>query len=198
MINGRTVGLIILVAVAVMLLGTGAWMLESKTNPAQRVVKYQGDEFVTNLPPQEVGTDLVIQCNEERFQEAYKRFRDEYLKIDAEPIAVPGGIKALAAVEGELPKELEPVKRAIVEALKRHSPRRIVLTAHSYCLIYDVIAAWQNAADRKKTELQQITDLQKARELIRSWLPNTQVDVYYAQVEGDKVRFKQVLKEEVK
>jgi len=198
MTNGRVVGLVVLAVVVVALLGAGAWMLESKTNPAQNTIKPQGDEFVTDLPPQEAGIDLVIQCDEERFQEAYKKFREEHLNIQTEPIAVPGGIKVLAVVEGELPKELEPVKRAIVEALKRHSPRRIVLTAHSYCLIYDVIAAWQDKNQSGGVRERQLEDLDKARNLIRSWLPNTQVDVYYAQVEGNKLRFKPVLKEGVK
>ena len=198
MSSGRMVGFGILVFVVVALLGTGAWLLEGGTIVAKPDSKASSEEFVVDLPPKEAGMDLVIQCNEERFQGAYKKFREEHLDIDTEPIAVPGGIKALAAVEGELPKELEPVKRAIVEALKRHSPRRIVLTAHSYCLIYDVIAAWQNASDRKRIEWQQVTDLQEARDLIRSWLPDTQVDVYYAQIEGNRLRFKTLLKEEVK
>src|SRR3989344_9692700 len=128
------VGFLVLAIVGGFILG--AWILEGGTFISKPGAKASSGEFVADLPPR-VGIDLVLQCNEEFFQEAYQRFRKEHLGIETDPIAVPGGVKALSAIQGNLPKELEPVKRAIVEALKRHSPRRVVLTAHSQCLIYD-------------------------------------------------------------
>lgn len=192
-VRGVLIGVGVLAVVTALI--AGAWMIEGGTLISRSGAKASGGEFVVGLPPR-VGIDLVVQCNEEHFQQAYQRFRKEHLGIEADPIAVPGGIKALAAIQGELPKELWPVKRAIVEALKRHSPRRVVLTAHSECLLYDVIAAWQNQGDQVRSR--QLDDLQTARNLIRTWFPNTQVDIYYAQRDGDRLRFKPVLKEEAK
>ena len=173
----------------------GAWVLEGGTIVSKPNAKASGGEFVVDLPPR-VGVDLVIQCDEEHFQKAYQRFREEHLGIKTEPIAVPGGVKALAAMHGDLPKELEPVKRAIVEALKRHAPRRVILTAHSDCLLYDVIAAWQNQSDQVRSR--QVDDLKTAQNLIRTWFPNTTVEVYYAQKDGDHLRFKPLFKQEAK
>lgn len=189
----------VLVGIGVLAIATGliigAWILEGGTILSKPNSKASGGEFVVDLPPR-VGIDLVVQCNEEFFQEAYRRFREEHLGTKTDPIAVPGGVKALVVIQGELPKELEPVKRAIVEALKRHAPRRVVLTAHSECLLYDVIAAWQNKGEEVRSR--QLEDLQTARNLIRTWFPNTQVDIYYAQRDGDRLRFKPILQEEVK
>jgi len=187
------VGFLVLAIVGGFILG--AWILEGGTFISKPGAKASSGEFVADLPPR-VGIDLVLQCNEEFFQEAYQRFRKEHLGIETDPIAVPGGVKALSAIQGNLPKELEPVKRAIVEALKRHSPRRVVLTAHSQCLIYDVIAAWQNKGDEVKAR--QLDDLQTARAIIRSWFPNAQVDIYYAQQDGNRLRFQPIFKEEAK
>ena len=72
----------------------------------------------------------------------------------------------------------------------------MVLTAHSQCLIYDVIAAWQNKPD--EVMMRQTEDLRKAREIIRSWFPETRVEIYYAEKQGDNLRFKPLLMEEVK
>ncbi|MDO8676149.1 MAG: hypothetical protein Q7K16_00605 [Candidatus Azambacteria bacterium] len=194
MVRWIFVGIGVLAVVGGLILG--AWVLEGGIIISKPGAKVFGGEFVAELPPR-VGIDLVLQCNEEFFQEAYQRFRKEHLGIETDPIAVPGGVKALVAIQGDLPKEFEPVKRAIVEALKRHSPRHVVLTAHSQCLLYDVIAAWQNKGD--EVMARQLDDLHTARTIIRSWFPNAQVDIYYAQQEGgDRLRFKPILKEETK
>lgn len=192
-VHGILVGVGVLALAAALFIG--AWVIEGGTILSKPNAKASDGEYVVDLPPK-VGIDLVVQCNEEYFQQAYQRFREEHLGIQADPIAVPGGVKALAAVQGELPKEIEPVKRAVVEALKRHAPRRVVLTAHSECLLYDVIAAWQNQGDQVR--VRQLDDLQTARNLIREWFPNTKVDIYYAQREGDRLRFRQILQEEVR
>ncbi|GEM_PF-4887537 len=184
----------IMVLAAVTLLIGGAWVLEGGKIPGLKQSGKSG-EFVAELPPR-VGIDLVLQCDEEFFQAAYQRFRREHLGIETDPIAVPGGVKVLTALEGELPKQLEPFKRAVVEALKRQSPRRVVLTAHSQCLIYDVIAAWQNKPD--EVTARQTDDLRKARDIIRSWFPDTKVEIYYAEKQGDSLRFRPLLMEEVK
>ena len=191
----RRIVLAVLLAVGVpALLVYAAWTLESEKGVKTVVVKNQSgdDVFVVDLPKKEEGIDLVLQCDEEFSQDAYKRFRN-FLGIEAEPIAVPGGVKALAMASGELPKELEPVKRATIEALKRKAPRRIILTAHSECLVYDVIAAWQDRLDEVKSR--QIEDLRKARDLVKTWFPDTRVEVFYAQKEGSQLKFNPVLRE---
>lgn len=186
------VGLAVIVTAAGLFFG--AMALEGKKPESGRntVNSENNGEFVVDLP-KEQKIDLVIQCDEEFFQDAYKRFRKEHLGIDADPIAVPGGIKALVTSKVDLPEELKPVERAVIEALKRYPLRRVVLTAHSHCLIYDVIAAWQNEPETVRER--QLSDLEIARGLIKSVFPNAEVDVYYADRDGDKLRFRQILKE---
>lgn len=170
----------------------GAWKLERKLAASEPGAKAAGGEFVVDLP-KEQKIDLVIQCNEEFFQEAYKRFREEHLGIYTEPLVIPGGIITLVAVHNMdlRPKDFDSIERTVVEALKRSSPRRVVLTAHSQCLIYDLVAAWQNEGEKVRTR--QLSDLEIARNVIKRMFPNAQVDVYYADREGDKLRFRPIL-----
>lgn len=175
------------------ILGVGAWFLESARNrpPGTTVVTEDGKEyFVVELPEQK-GSDIVIQCDESEFQEAFRQFRD-HLGIKAEPLALPGGALAIGATaeHGETPEALAPAARSAVEILKRHSPTRVVLLTHDDCLYYDTIAAWRDQLDHVR--FAQGRHLRLAKETILKWLPKAKVEAYFARREGKRLIFESI------
>jgi len=93
----------------------------------------------------------------------------------------------LARLPDGSPESLQAPKRALVRLLKQHSPRRVVLVAHSECLYYDVIAAWKDDLDGVKAR--QESDLREARALIESWFPDARVETYYAMKRESRLAF---------
>jgi hypothetical protein len=184
--RGVFFGVLILALVAAV--SFGVWSYEESRKPIQTVVLkgQNNDLFTVRMKPKE-GEDIIIQCDEEDFQESFDRFRS-FLGVKASPLNVPGGAMLFSVSPKDVPENLQPAKRAVIEVLKRHSPRRVVLIAHSDCLLYDVVAAWQNRA--AEVERRQKSDLNHAREVIREWFPNTDlVEVYYARKHGDTLSF---------
>lgn len=178
--------LVVLVISALLLYA--AWALEEAKKSVRTVVIQNpsgNDLFVVELQEKQEG-DIVIQCNEERFQDAFGHFR-KFLRVDTEPISVPGGAMLLALPPTEVPEDLQPAKRVLVEMLKRHSPHRVILIAHSECLLYDVLGAWQDRQGEVRGRQEE--DLRRAMDTIRTWFPKTEVGVFYALKEGDHLVF---------
>lgn len=145
-----------------------------------------GGVFTVQIRKKDQESDLLIVCNEEEFQEAFGHFA-RFLNIKSDPLKVPGGPMIVALADVELSQELQPAKRATVEILKRYSPKRIILVAHSECLLYDTIAAWQDNLNEVKQR--QHIDLMRAQHTIQTWFPNTEVEIFYADRQGDRLVF---------
>jgi hypothetical protein len=166
-----------------------AWELEEGKKPVRTEVVGETDEghFVVEMKEQE-SFDLIVHCDEEKFQEAFEEFTDH---VDVEspypPLRVPGGPMVIALADLELPEKLQPAKRAAVEYVKRHAPRRVILVAHSECLLYDTIAAWQDDLDAVKTR--QHEHLIASRNVIKQWFPDAEVELFYADRSGDRLTF---------
>ncbi len=189
------VGAIVLVAASSAALLYAAWALEESRKAVRTIVvkNPEGeDAFVVELKERE-GEDLIVHCTEDHFQDAFGHFA-RFLGIDSPPIDAPGGVMLLGRVPEDVPEALRPAKRTLVEVLKRHSPRRVVLVAHSECLLYDAIAAWQDDLDAVKGR--QELDLIQARKVIRSWFPKAQVEVYYAMKKDGRLAFNPLMLEE--
>lgn len=168
----------------------GAYYLEDYKKRIKTVVveRPDGDLFVIETKERK-GPTVLIQCDEDNFEDAFKAFR-RFLGVESVPLTVPGGPMLLAQLPAEVSEDLRPAQRAAIEVLKRYSPSKIILLAHSDCLLYDTVAAWQDQLDRVKEK--QFEDMQKAVAAIKRWLPHTQVEVYYALKDGDKLRFNPV------
>jgi hypothetical protein len=166
-----------------------AWELEEGKKPVRtRVVEESADgNFVVEIREQE-SYDLIVHCDEEKFQEAFEKFTD-HAQVESKypPLRVPGGPMVIALADLELPEELQPARRTAVEYLRRHAPRRVVLVAHSECLLYDSIAAWQDDLDGVKRR--QHEHLVDARHAILRWFPDTEVELYYADKSGNRMTF---------
>jgi len=166
-----------------------AWELEEARKPVRTQVVGENEEgnFVVELEEKE-SFDLIVHCDEEKFEDAFEKFTD-HVEVESPypPLRVPGGPMVIAMADLELPEDLQPAKRAAVEYLKRHAPRRVILVAHSECLLYDTIAAWQDNLDEVKQR--QHEHLVKARNAIRNLFPQTEVELYYADRTGDRLTF---------
>ena len=147
----------------------------------------EGYLFTSELEPRETAT-IVIQCDEERYQNSFNDFVAEGLKEEkADVVGVTGGPRwFVLPVHAELPSWLKPAKRVTIEFLKRHSPGKVILIAHQHCIINDVVAAWK---DEKFTKEQEIEQLKQAAEIIKSWLPASEIKMYYAEETGSKLGF---------
>lgn len=167
-----------------------AWVAErdtsssvSRKGPAGKPV------FAVQLKEKERANILVC-CTEEEYEEAFEKFGN-HLRAEGRPVdeslKVPGGAMVLAMADVDLAQELKPAKRALVEVLKRHSPRHIVLVSHSECLLYDTVAAWKDRLN--EVTAKQRADLETARRVIGEWLPAAKVELYYAERSGNEIRF---------
>lgn len=168
----------------------GAWYLENYSKRIKTVVVERpgGDLFVIESEERK-GSTVFIQCDEDEFEDAFKAFR-RFLDVEGPPLTIPGGPMLIARAPTEVPNELKPAQRATIEILKRHAPTRIILLAHSDCLLYDTVAAWHNELGRVKEK--QFEDLRRAVAALKLWLPNTKVEVYYALRDGKRLRFNPV------
>lgn len=142
--------------------------------------------LVVELKPQD-RDDYVVVCNEAAFREAFERF-GKYVKVTTDALTAPGGPAVIALGDVEVPMELQRPKRVVIEVLKRHSPKRVVLMAHEECLIDDSIGAWYD--DPGGVRRRQYVQLARARQAIHQWLPTTIVEIYYGEKYGtNKMRF---------
>ena len=172
-----------------------AWQAEEARLPVQTRIVGETDDgnFVVEMREKE-SYDLIVHCNEEKFQKAFEAFSANTKVVSPyPPLRVPGGPMVIALADVELSETLQPAKRTAIEFLKRHAPRRVILVAHSECLLYDSIAAWQDHLDEVKRK--QHEHLIMARDAITRWLPNTEVEIYYADKDGDRLTFHRMTEE---
>jgi len=166
-----------------------AWELEESRKPVRTRVIGEDDSggFVVEMEEQE-HYDLIVHCDEEKYKDAFEKFTD-HAEVDPTypALRVPGGPMVIALADFELPEDLQPVKRATIEYLKQHAPRRVVLVAHSECLLYDTIAAWRDNLDEVKQH--QHEHLVAARAAIKRWFPDTEVELFYADRAGNRLTF---------
>lgn len=165
---------------------TAFFLEDAKKGVTTRSVEEGADpRFAVEFHERE-GDTVFVQCSEEHFGDAFAKFRD-HLDVDGPPVSIPGGPLVIALAETEIPENLKPAQRAAIEILKRHSPSRIILVAHTECLLYDTIAAWNDHLD--EVTKRQIEDLDRATRVLREWFPKATVEAYYASKEGGQLVF---------
>lgn len=183
----------VLIAVAIVLVTVaiiyGASQLDQKKSrhpaPAEEAIP----TLIVDLPAQKQD-DLLLMCNENEYQTGFERFR-QFVQIGTQPIAVPGGPMLVAVTDVQLDSTLQAPKRALVEVLKRHTPRRVVLMSHDGCLYYDTVSAWLN--DPSHVRVRQYADLARAESVVHTWFPNATVEVWHGERYGQQqMRFRPV------
>lgn len=174
------------VVLVVVLLLWGAWILDSSS--AQNESKEVSTKtFSYKLPEKdEAHGDVLIGCNEEVLETPTAEFA-KWKGLQGIPLALPGGPLAVARLNDvTVNNQFKPAQRAAIEVLKRYSPRRVVLVAHTMCLYYDTIAAWNNSLPQVRER--QMKDMDAALRLLREWFPQAEVSGYLA-VEKDRTLF---------
>lgn len=182
---------IAIIAVCVGLVWGAFYLEDVKKGVNTRVVgEGQSQTFVVRMEKREKGASVVIHCSEDGFEDAFTKFKN-HLGVDEPPFDIPGGPMVIALAHADLSEDLQKVKRAAVEILKRHSPQRIVLVAHSECLFYDSIGAWQNRLGKARER--QYADLEQAVRVLREWFPQSSIEAYYAEKEGEELHFNRII-----
>lgn len=177
--------LVVAVLIAAGALLTVAWLVESrKTEDVQKPETV----FTYTVPEREdVHRDILIHCSEDEAAESSKAFA-KWEHLEGIPLEFPGGPLAIAKLAAiPMGGEVLPAQRSAVEILKRYSPKRIILVAHSECLYYDTISAWQD--ELSDVEDRQQVDLRIARKVLREWFPKSEVRAIFAQRTGNTIRF---------
>lgn len=185
--TGRSIGLIIAALAAVVGILSVAWIMDP-ASARERAAQKAGAEFSYKLLPNKntAISDVLIGCSEDHLTTPNKEFA-KWKGLQGTPLALPGGPLALAHLEDlQVSEQFKPAQRAAVELLKRHSPKRIVVVAHSMCLYYDTMAAWSNSLSQVRER--QVTDMHRALHLLREWFPQAEVSGYMAD-EEDRVLF---------
>jgi hypothetical protein len=165
-----------------------AWTLDPRTLDKKTDSKSQ-EEFSYKLQPgpTTINVDVLLSCNEEEVRKPTTKFA-EWLKLKGLPLYLPGGPLALARLDGvRLAEEFKPAQRGVIEILKRHNPRRVVLITHTMCIYYDTVAAWQDSLPQVLER--QKEDMNAAIHLLRGALPQTKIEGYVAKKESDVITF---------
>ncbi|MBT4849356.1 hypothetical protein HON36_00715 [Candidatus Parcubacteria bacterium] len=172
---------------------TLAWKadMSQKSVKTDVVTENVDDGSITvDIKSQQQGEHIVC-CNEGHFKDAFKHLKN-FAEVKDKTLKAPGGPMLIAMANGDLHEDLQAPKRVLIEVLKRHSPKRIVLVAHEECLIYDSVGAWQNEPERVRAL--QLEHLRQAKSIINEWFPKTEVEIYYGEKVGEtQLRFYQVI-----
>lgn len=179
-----------IVAGVALLLGA-AWVMDPSA-ARERAAQKEGAEFSYELPPEEqvANSDILIGCSEHTIEAPNAEFA-KWKDLRGAPLALPGGPLALAHLDDvQLSEQFKPAQRAAVEVLKRHSPRKIVVVAHTMCLYYDTIAAWNNSLPQVRER--QVQDMHSALHLLREWFPQAEISGYLAEEENRTLFYRPV------
>lgn len=180
-------GIGVMVAATVVVVMLTIWRMEERKQPVQATAK---QEFSYQLEKTDQTGDLLLTCSEEIMSKPVAEFA-RWLKIDGPPVQLPSGHMLIARLNDmAIPEELKASQRVVVELLKRASPKRIVLVAHTNCVYYDTVAAWQN--DLMKVREKQITDLKATAKVVQDWLPKSVVELYLAEEENGQLVFHKI------
>ena len=126
----------------------------------------------------------AVYCADGRYGEQMDQFLHEGLGLPRyDRVAVPGGAGCLA---GHATYERAALERQLRFLIEGHALTRIVLIAHFDCGFYK--HSVRRRADRTIVQ-QQAIDLRKSADEIRLWYPHVQVEAYYANPAGGRVRF---------
>ena len=160
----------------------GIWVFESRSAAKDDAAS---GEFSYQLPQKanDASPDILIVCPEDVLTEPVDAF-SKWLKLAGFPLKIPGGVMLLARLNDvTLDESLKPAQRAAVELLKRYSPRRVVIVAHTYCIYYDTLAAWNN--NLGDVRRRQIADMRASMSVLQAWFPRAEISGYLAEEDGN-------------
>jgi len=126
---------------------------------------------------------VAIYCLDPRFRKQHERFITEELGFgEFDQYVFPGGPRAL------VDKTTRDFFLAAIEkvSIGLHQAKEIILFAHRDCGAYGGSAKFNNPAEEKAT---QVEDLKIARGVLAERFPEITITMFYAEITGDKVEF---------
>ena len=134
---------------------------------------------------------LVITCMDAPLHRADKPYLAEYLRGKRvgiktwDLLTTPGGVRDLVATPAEAPASPEGGRKdALLHAVKiahdAHSVSKVFLVNHSACTAYGGAEHFGDATGEYRKHAE---DLRAARDIVRQFLPNLDVRLFFATVE---------------
>lgn len=136
---------------------------------------------------------LILHCSDPRFQMAFRDFIAQELKIHHyAPLVVPGSVSAIGVQDLE-PKYFETLYEQLKLLVGLNKVPRVVIINHEGCRAYEGLKGFFLARRVSITDQQQ-KDLLAAGRLFNDLLPESHVELYYAQLSDNKaIRFQKIL-----
>lgn len=185
---GKSIAAVTAVVVSLLVL-LAVWRFEG-AHQRRNVEPAAREEFSYPIETDTDTGDVLLTCSEEVMNKPIAAFA-KWLRIEGPPLQVPSGHMLIPRLNDvQIGEEFKPAQRAVRELLKRHSPRTVVLVAHTNCVYYDTVAAWQDSLATVRQK--QIDDLRATAKLVREWLVRSEVQTYLAEEEGDRLVFHRI------
>ena len=127
-----------------------------------------------------VADAAIIWCFDHRFHLPFSKFLKKIGIVWVDVIKLPGGVKSLASPACDTDREF--VLRQIRTAIRLHQPRLVILMAHSDCGGYGGLEAF--GGDTEREAQHHAGELQRAAEIVRSAIPEVDVQAYFVDFEG--------------
>ncbi len=123
----------------------------------------------------------VVWCFDNRFDVGFRKFLKRAGVTYADPIKVAGGAKCLASPDELADREF--VLKQIRISMELHKTKRVILMLHSDCGAYGGLDGGFQG-DARLEAASQRSELIRAVEVLRSILPELQVEAYFVDFEG--------------
>ena len=123
----------------------------------------------------------VIWCFDNRFHLGLTKYLKRLGVVNADPIKIAGGAKALASPEGE--SEREFVIGQIRKSIHLHGTRRVILMLHSDCGAYGGLAG-AFGGDARAEALHHEHELYRAARFLGEAIPGVEIQGYFVDFEG--------------
>lgn len=136
---------------------------------------------------------LVVHCADPRFQEAFRQFLKEELRIRMPMVIALPGVTSHFGMQMVLPKNWYAMKSHLKTMTERHEVRRVVLINHDDCKGYAKIA--DKLGGLVKVPEWQKRHLHGLGEFIRKeYLPNASFELYQARIRNAReIEFEKII-----
>ena len=136
---------------------------------------------------------LVIHCSDPRFQEAFRRFIKDELKIEHYvPVVIPGSVSSIG-IQDLQPKYFKTLYQYLKVLTDVNKVPRIIIINHEDCRGYQSIKGFI-LARRATIPEQQRRDLRAGAELFNDLLPGSHVELYQSRITEDRaITFEKIL-----
>ena len=128
---------------------------------------------------------LAVYCSDGRFTQAVEELLKHLGHARLDTLTMPGG-PGLLNLWASSVLEADQVERAARFLIRAHAIEHVVLLAHAGCGYYRQRSPGRPPGETKQSQLE---DLQVAGRALRSARPGLTIELFYASIDGARVRF---------